>query len=439
MVQTTNAVKAGAVPGVGWLRRHLGRRTSSGEFIPALDGLRCVALLMVVLVHVVSGVWVRDTDLQGYNIDWVQAGQHGLPVFFVISGLILGIPFARRAKGGPPVSLKHYFLRRLTRIEPPYLLALTAFLVINATVGQADPAELAPHYAAGLVYAHGFAYQTLNPVMEVAWSLEVEVQFYLVMPLLATVYLLRDAGIRRRLMIAGIVASTGLAHALTIGNALNDAPGEAFPLAGISLAGFLNFFLWGMLLAELYVHDDWKRRAPSRMADIAFLAGLAALWLIQPEYGAVRTLLLPLACVIVVAGAIRGRLVRAFLERPLVFVIGGMSYSIYLLHFGIIHLIGYRVTDSVTFASPILEFVARAGVLAGVTLIISTAYFVLVERPFMRPDWPSRALDRVPQPIGSVAALLGSRRYAKLPMHSFQLIPAHAMVSGDEGPRRARA
>ena len=438
MTQTAEA-KAGTPPGGSWLVRRFRRRTSSLEFIPVIDGLRFVAISMVLLLHVLSGVWARDpsrVEATGFDIDWVAPGQFGVQLFFVISGLILAIPFSRRSKGGPEVSLRRYYLRRLTRLEPPYLLALTGFMVLNPILGHGSSAELAPHYVSGVFYAHGFAYQSLNPLSEVTWSLEVEVQFYLVLPLLATVFRLKDAAMRRRVLACAVVAATGIAHALTIDSLLDEA-GAPIPLAFLSLSGHLNLFLIGMLVADLFVHD-WVERKPSVGADLAFLGGLTVLFLTDPSFGASRTLLLPAGCALVVGGAIRGRFVRRLLERPAVFLIGGMCYSIYLLHFGVIRLIGDSVTTGIAPASAGLDLLLSVVVLTLACLLVAVAYFVLVERPFMRLDWPGRALDRIPRAITNVPALLGSRRYARLPVPSLQLAPTPALVSVDEPLRRTR-
>jgi peptidoglycan/LPS O-acetylase OafA/YrhL len=106
--------------------------------------------------------------------------------------------------------------------------------------------------------------------------------------------------------------------------------------------------------------------------------------------------LLPLTCALIVAGAIRGRLARAILELPGIYVIGGMCYSIYLLHFGIIRLIGEAITSGVDVSSPALDLWTSTFVLTALCLLASGVYFVLIERPCMRPDWvdPSRGRGR---------------------------------------------
>ncbi len=103
------------------------RITSSGTFIPEIDGLRFIAITSVVLYHVVIWLNVKDEKLYSdasyypnlYNL--FKHGDIGVPLFFVISGFVLGLPFASyHINNGKPVSVKNYFLRRLTRLATLY-------------------------------------------------------------------------------------------------------------------------------------------------------------------------------------------------------------------------------------------------------------------------------------------------------------------------------
>ena len=76
--------------------------------------------------------------------------------------------------------LKQYLLRRLTRLEPPYLICLLLFFALQVLVKGRSAHALAPHLAASLVYLHDLIYAAESPINNVAWSLEVEVQFYLI-------------------------------------------------------------------------------------------------------------------------------------------------------------------------------------------------------------------------------------------------------------------
>ena len=370
-------------PRDSWLARHLGRRTSSGDFLPVIDGLRFVALWPVVLYHVIThleGADVTNFRASGISADVARHGEYGLHVFFMLSGFILGVPFARAYLRGGTVRLGKYFLRRLTRVEPPYVLAMVGLWLIYPLAGLASSAELAPHLGAGLLYSHGMIYAGLNPVNEVAWSLEVEVQFYLLMPLLGSVFRIVDPGVRRALLLAGIVATTGVAHLVV---------GESSWMS-LSLLDYLYLFLIGLLLADLFVVGG-GRSATSFLGDAAFASGLVALALV-PVGSPAGTLVSPLGCAAMVAGAMNGRLIRRFLESPPVYVVGGMCYSVYLCHLAVILLVSPSILAAVQSSSPTLEVLLRTLAFLGAIFIVSLVFFVLVERPCMRPDWPKRAV-----------------------------------------------
>jgi peptidoglycan/LPS O-acetylase OafA/YrhL len=184
------------------------RVTSRGRtYIPQLDGLRFVAIVWVVAFHL-GGFLLCKTGHErlwwhSWNplIFWAYSGNIGVNLFFGISGFILAMPFAKYyVAGGKPVSLKAYFTRRLTRLEPPYLVHLTVLFLTGGVLGQylvtsAMPAgynflaEATRHLLTSLVYCNWLIYPNTHPYLNgVLWSLEVEVQFYILVPLLTTVF-----------------------------------------------------------------------------------------------------------------------------------------------------------------------------------------------------------------------------------------------------------
>ena len=107
-------------PATFWSAVHsrLSRVTSSGAFIPEVDGLRFIAIGSVVLYHIHAYCLQHGAVVPSST--WFSRlfinGQRGVQLFFVISGFILGLPFASHyLKGTPKIKVKSYFLRRLTR------------------------------------------------------------------------------------------------------------------------------------------------------------------------------------------------------------------------------------------------------------------------------------------------------------------------------------
>ena len=230
----------------------LRRITSSGRFVPEIDGLRFVAILSVVVYHF-HGFVPMDRVVPGLH-DWVRPaaahGYRGVNLFYVISGFILGLPFAaHRLQGRPAVSLRSYFLRRLTRLEPPYILNLLLCFALLAAVSGESARALLPHLAASLVYLHNLWFGQQSTINPVAWTLEVEVQFYCLAPLLAMVFRIRSKPARRALLIASIL----LAGALQM--MYWDAPGRV----RLTILFAVQYFLTGLLMADVYL-ADWKEQ-----------------------------------------------------------------------------------------------------------------------------------------------------------------------------------
>jgi peptidoglycan/LPS O-acetylase OafA/YrhL len=104
----------------------LKRTTSGGNFIPEIDGLRFIAVISVVLFHIVNHYIDKCSFALTESIaatHFVQYFGNGVYLFFAISGFILALPFAKHYLiSEPKPKLKAYFLRRLTRLEPPSII-----------------------------------------------------------------------------------------------------------------------------------------------------------------------------------------------------------------------------------------------------------------------------------------------------------------------------
>jgi peptidoglycan/LPS O-acetylase OafA/YrhL len=117
--------------------KKLQRNTTSTQFIPEIDGLRFFAIFTVLIFHLNTAllkqlqidfkeVLSMDSFL---NIGWwIIRLDVGVKVFFAISGFILAIPFLKQYLNvGKKVNLKDYFIRRLTRLEPPFTWCIYLF------------------------------------------------------------------------------------------------------------------------------------------------------------------------------------------------------------------------------------------------------------------------------------------------------------------------
>ncbi len=370
--------------------------TTSGGFIPEIDGLRFVAIFAVVLFHLAAGLAVKAPSSYARPDDGLVAtvawhGFHGVELFFVISGFILALPFAAHfLKGRDRVELDQYFLRRVTRLEPPYLLAMVLLFVLHVTVKGRSFHELFPHLCASLFYLHNLIYGSESTVNNIAWSLEVEIQFYLLVPLLSLLFAIRGCAARRAIMTALISAS------LLLGFFFIE-PGQR---AYLSILRFLHFFLIGFLLADIYlVH--WNGKPGKSWAwDLVSLAGWPLLFLFWGAGAggmdsALITFVAPWAVLLLYCAAFRGPISNVLVSAPLVTVLGGMCYTIYLLHNPVMAIL-LDLTRSIA-PTPWygMNLLLQFAIVGPLLLVPCGVYFLLIEKPCMRRDWPRRLLHRL--------------------------------------------
>jgi len=366
------------------LLARLSRISSSGRFIPEIDGLRFVAIAAVVLHHLATFAVQQTGDVPKDRLYVaVIQGFFGVQLFFVISGFILSLPFAERhLEGRPAVPLGRYYGRRVTRLEPPYVLNLLLLSAALLLFRQAQGAELLPHLLASLFYVHAPIYGDASLINPVAWSLEIEIQFYLVAPLLSSIFALKNV-VARRSVLLGLIAAAAIA---------NEAfRGRAHPLVTLSLAGHVQYFLLGFLLADWYLVEGRRGFAKSAGWDLVGVVAWMALGVGLIKVGTPRPLLLPAILAAYVA-AFRGRWTNAVLCRPLITTIGGMCYTIYLYHLQLIEAWGRVTWSAWRTAAPFwLNYLVQAALIGVPLLTVCALLFALCERPCMRPGWWRRA------------------------------------------------
>lgn len=370
------------------LLRRLTRITSSGRFIPEIDGLRFIAIASVVCYHLVGYLAAKSDNSPPLlatptrpMTPHLHEAHFGVQLFFVISGFILALPFASHSlKGTPRVNLKKYFLRRLTRLEPPYLLSMILlFFAIVFYKGVAFR-DAAPHLGSGLFYVHNVVYGEVNPINPPAWSLEIEIQFYLLVPVLASVFLVQTRWLRRCL----IVGAGGIAVLVQL--LFLDASGRW----GLTIINFLQLFLAGFLLADVYL-ADWNERPRHHWRwDLVSLIGwplFIYIWHTSPRLSAAA---LPILAFCLYVATFRGVVFNRILSSLWITAIGGMCYTIYLLHSSIISFAGKLLHPVGSNLPSPIGMGVQAILLLACVLVLSTIYFVLIERPCMRRDWPRR-------------------------------------------------
>jgi peptidoglycan/LPS O-acetylase OafA/YrhL len=386
-----------------------------GRHLPALDGLRAVAI---------AGVLAYHLGLPGFG-----GGYLGVDLFFVLSGFLITSLLLEGFVVTGSLGLAGFWTRRAKRLLPALflvLLALAAWVGLSAhtSVGSGGPpvdlssfradALAALFYVANwhelLAHQAYFAQFSLPSPLQHAWSLAIEEQFYLCWPLLLVVLGFRRqartgrpdptvrrtapvtaascgsepdplGALRRRVLTASVVGATCSAawmawlasHGASINRVYLGTDTRAFEL----LAG-------AVVAACVAARPDPKPRIRRRLHVLGCVAtaGLAALWAAAggpPRWIFVVGLQLAALCAATLVADVRqgdlGLVGRVLATPPLRFL-GRISYGVYLWHWPVFVFLTVQRTG---WPSAVVDFARLA-----TTLGLATASFFLVEQPIRR-------------------------------------------------------
>ena len=346
--------------------------SSAAEFRPDIEGLRGIAILLVLLFHA--------------GLPWTPGGFVGVDVFFVISGFLITGKLWRESQQPGGWNITRFYAWRIRRLLPAALVAIAVITLVGLLLAAPlDRSELAADGAASALSIANmrfigsvdyFAATTSPSPFLHFWSLSVEEQFYLVWPALIVLLTWRG-GSSRRLIVAlliGVVASFALSIWLT-----DASPARAFYL--------LPARVWqlgvGGLLALIGVAGTSRRAGALAWAGLAAVAVAGVALTAEMPYPGLAALLPTAGAVaLLYGGAAPSGPMRLLAAAPLRFL-GKISYSLYLWHWPLLVL-------------PLM-FLERA--LTGVEIVASVAVAIgvswlswrFVEQPFRYGDRSRRA------------------------------------------------
>ncbi len=352
---------------------------TAAERLPALDGLRGVAILLVILTHV-GGGWQREFLPVGsphpipspelpYWLSMVcQRAALGVMLFFVVSAFTLTMQSGRRRDGWGA-----YAIRRVARVGPAFWLAAVGYTLVFATVSRVlAPDGLSP---ADVLATIGFGSAWVGAgslaVVPGGWSVSCEVAFYAVLPLLLW---LIDGRISRAVVLTGLATiGVQLAGRYAI---RHDMMGTMFGISPIVQA---PVFLCGITAA-----------VAARRVTLPRVPGLVAVLLVLTILGLPlvpidKYLLLPplaFAGVALLLVLFAAQQPPWLLTNPVLRALGTVSYSMYLVHFAIM-LPAYRLVEAVMPANDWRRLAVHMVVTTGATFALAAVTYRWVERPGM--------------------------------------------------------
>jgi peptidoglycan/LPS O-acetylase OafA/YrhL len=379
----------------------------SSAYLPELEGLRGLAILLVVAFHchsVACGI-AREDACGRAPLALIGAGHTGVGLFFVLSAFLLSLPFLRESAGGAKVSRWRFYQRRALRILPLYWGVLAVGMILSPST------ETAWRTLPYVLFVNGvWPSPPAGMHTHVMWSLATEVQFYALLPLMFHLVGTRSLRPLGALVLVGFV----LAYLALVAGILPGFAGAGWWLVGASILGRGPVFLCGIAAAWIYLRFGGRLRAWRPLAvgggDLILLASLIALEVLLRAVGAgddrwetgpyvawhvAEGMLWALVLLALVVTPLR---LRAVFANAVMIRLGVLSYSIYLLHYPLL-----------LWAGPLLRtppvLATGLGALPGVYLLavacvgLAALTYRFVERPFLMRK--ARVGDVIPGPVSS--------------------------------------
>jgi peptidoglycan/LPS O-acetylase OafA/YrhL len=347
---------------------------------PALDGIRAIAILLVVGFHsqaLFVGGWI------------------GVDLFFALSGFLIGqIIFTQQRHRG--LDFRAFYIRRIFRIFPAYYVVLTFSVlrsIVNARQTAGGPTwdtvvvQSVPSYLYVSNFIYGSRWTIENP-MAWAWSLCIEAHFYLIAPIILSVLF---GGARRSkpagvaVLIALVLVPLVLRLAAYVDDPRIIVWDRLYPESQTHCDG-----LWcGVLVAYAYVcHHDLIKRWMARGRRVVWLVGVTCLAAVGMRWGLWETGFVPVVLqfhvlavgtsLIILNGLFVDNLLSRFLSHPGWYPLARLSYGIFLVHPFLV----YWLVGPAKGLVPPGAFWLGCGVLL-VAGAVATILFEVVERPML--------------------------------------------------------
>jgi peptidoglycan/LPS O-acetylase OafA/YrhL len=295
------------------------------------DLIRLIAAMQVAVVHIFTHL-----GIDGSLIDCLSY-LPGVPVFFFISGYLISKSFAKSS--GARWQYRNFFMNRFFRLYPALIICFvfslfSAYLTGYLNTVQASPAEIVTWVVAQITvfqfynpeFMRNYGTGVLNGSL---WTIAVEIQFYILTPILAVLFS------RRKILWGALFVAFLIINALnTALNPLTTVPGK---ILNVSFLPWLYMFMAGVYVAE----SDWARKFIMSLNPVLCVVLYLSSYLVGRDLGLgagnnINVVSFLLLCIIIYRSAhafpdISGRVLRG----------NDISYGVYIYHMPVVNLVLY--------------------------------------------------------------------------------------------------
>jgi peptidoglycan/LPS O-acetylase OafA/YrhL len=364
---------------------------------PALHGLRVLAIVAVVQIHVTKTLVGAGVAPSPWLADASKRVYFGMDLFFVLSGFLIGAALLHAMESERSVgAFGRFYVRRALRTFPLYYAVLAA-LVLLTSPSEAQRASLPAEF---LYVSNYGAYGHARRIMPWAWSLCVEEHFYLLAPLLLLLLSRLETHRARLSLLGGLwLAGLGVRLAVILGHGGPWARGELLSTVYVQSHTRFDLLVAGIALAYLQRHFAPRLRAlaarPAVRAACLALSALAFAALAVPAMGIAGRQIsaaftwgtissVAYAPLILLALNTAGPSVR-LLGRPIFLRAATLGYGVYLVHLPVLKALVVPAARAAARAGLDADLTWVLGLGGGLALSFAVAYalHLIVEKPVL--------------------------------------------------------
>ena len=337
-----------------------------------IDALRGVAIFGVMALHTGLELHVDDRPAG----DLIGLGNYGVQLFYVVSAFSLMMSLAYRARKNEPELMGHYFVRRFMRIAPMFYLGILIWLAYRALdpFGKHLHQPGAAQIATAAVFVNGWIPGHINAVLPGAWSVAIETNFYLLLPLAFRWVKSLRAAVIWSLVVWGAGAGASALVELRFPHA-PDIGGFKF----LWLPAQLGVFLLGVVL--FFVFERVRAAGMARSRAHALLAASAVVFGVMAWVPKLPSRHYWVSVAFVMLAVSLGMQPNRFFVNRFWVLLGQVSFSAYLLHLIVVHGVLWILGGRLEGLWPVARFGVAFPCVVVLTMGVGWVTYRLVELP----------------------------------------------------------